>query len=271
MRPLLASAALLAVAASCGTTPPPPPPPPPGDDAAEEATAARPEPLAYVEQLTGGADPGDRLPLVITLHGRGATPESFQQFFEAMAHPARLIHLEAPIEEHDGRAWFTFWNHTPQGLANTMATLADRAAETARRVARDRPTRGRPVVTGFSQGAMLVYIMALRHPDAFAAYLPVSGVLPRAFTPDAGARLDDLPPIVAFHGEADPIIPLSAERRTIAMLRAHGANAEIRTFPDIPHWIMGALREDLHRELASLAGTDGGPEGAPREITSPRG
>lgn len=229
---------------ACQAQPPPPP--------AESAEAPRPAVLPYVEQLTGGAQMGDRLPLIVTMHGRGGTPETFQRFFEQLEMPARVIHLEAPVDEGNGRAWFNF-RHTPQGLTDLMANLADRATETALVVAREKPTIGKPLLTGFSQGAMLVYVALLRHPDAFAQGLPVSGVLFNSFMPPDGTRLDHLPPIVAFHGEADPIIGVAQERRTIDRLRGYGANAELRTFPDIPHWIMGSLREAFHTELTEAA------------------
>jgi phospholipase/carboxylesterase len=238
----LLPAALALVLTGCGLT---------GASPSAAQGAEGPAPLPYVEQVTGGADPESALPLVVTLHGRGSTPESFRQFFESMDAPARLIHLRAPIEEHDGRAWFTFWNHSRAGLMDEMRTLAERAVATAEQVREARPTRGEPLITGFSQGAMLVYVIALRHPEAFAAALPVSGVCFDGFYGDVPPeRYAEMPPIVAFHGLDDPIIPVRSERRTIEALQRRGVTAELRTFPDVPHWIMRGLRTDLHAEIA---------------------
>lgn len=213
-----------------------------------ETGGARVELLRHHVQLTGGARPEDTLPLIVTLHGRSGTPAHFTRFFTDLDVPARLLHLEAPVEEGDGRAWFTFRFKTPDMLAEETRLLARRAVATTRRFMETHPTRGQPVVTGFSQGAMIVYLIALEHPDAFAEAFPVAGLLVTDYGigPDSLAHL---PPIVAFHGEDDPIMSVASERRTIATLRSRGARAELRTYPNVAHWIQRGLKDDLHREL----------------------
>lgn len=69
--------------------------------------SADPEPLEYHQELTGGANERDPLPLVLVLHGRGDRPQNFTKRLEGFSAPARFIYLEAPLDEGKGRGWFT--------------------------------------------------------------------------------------------------------------------------------------------------------------------
>lgn len=203
--------------------------------------------LPWVEQVTGDASPDDPLPLVVTLHGRGSDPERFQKFFEDLDVPVRIAHLQAPVAEHDGRAWFTFRGKSRDRIRDEIDLLADAAVRTTERILASRQTLGKPVVTGFSQGAMVVYSMALRHHDRFAKALPVSGVLMNDPPPEMDGPA--MPKVVALHGMRDPIIGPSASRRAVATLEKMGVNAELKLFPDAVHWIDGELKAALHAEL----------------------
>ncbi len=207
--------------------------------------------LPWVEQYVGGASAEHGpLPLVVTLHGRGSTPERFRSFFEDLTEPLRIVHLEAPVSEHDGRAWFTFRGKATEALHAEIDGLADRAERTVRDVLAARSTEGKPVVMGFSQGSMVVYAMVLRHPARFAKAIPVSGVLLSSMPPSVDAA--EMPPIVAMHGERDPIIGPAASARAVAELTSRGMPAELRLFPEAVHWIDGDLQQALFEELAEV-------------------
>ena len=229
--------ALFALAIACGdprgAAPAPAPPTPPSL-----------EPLETLEVITGGASETDALPVVLALHGRGDRPERFRRIFEGFTPRARVVLLRAPIVEDDGLAWFTFperdtWTH----VAREVSQLAERTIATLEAIEARHGVHGVPVVTGFSQGAMIVYTLALRHPARFALFAPVSGVLVRGTVP-AGRAPAPTPRVVAFHGTRDPIIPLEAERESIEDMRALGVPAELREH-DAVHWIDGALQRDL--------------------------
>lgn len=211
-----------------------------------------PPTLPYVEQLVGGATPGEGpLPLLVTLHGRGSTPASFQQFFTGMRSPARIVHLEAPIDEGNGRAWWSFRGKTRAEVAQIIHDLAELTVASLRVAERERPALGEPALLGFSQGAMIVYAVGFDFPDAFGRLYPISGVFFESLLPpDAAARVSSLPPIHVMHGEADPIIGMRWGVGSVEPLIALGAEVHVQTFPDVPHWIMRGMRTGLHTSLA---------------------
>jgi len=202
----------------------------------------------------GDRDPSQPLPLVVALHGRGSTPASFARTFDGMTVPARILLVEAPIDEGDGRAWFTFRGKSRSEIAEDMRTLAARVVRTTDRAAETHRTVGKPAVMGFSQGAMLVYILALEHGDRFSAAVPVSGALFESFVPPPDRPLDDVPPITVLHGEADPVIPARFGLRRVDTLATRGAPVKIETFPEVPHWIMKGMKTALYRTLGEAIG-----------------
>lgn len=218
-----------------------------------DTTTSAPAPLAYVELLTGGAAADDTLPLIVALHGRGDTADGFARAFRDMPLPARVALLRAPIPEHDGDAWFTFqrtrtWEH----VADDLETLSDRVVATTDAIEAAHPSRGRPILTGFSQGAMIAYAMALRHPERFGALDPVSGALSTELLARHRPEPAQVPPIVAFHGTRDEIIPIDADRDAADVLGRHGIHVEVRPH-DATHWLDGEMRADLWRTIEDQA------------------
>jgi phospholipase/carboxylesterase len=197
-------------------------------------------PLEYVD-LTHGVSASAWLPLLVALHGRGGAPERFVQTFSQLPLPARVLAMRAPIREADGGAWFVFHQGFDHALSQLHAAVP-RVLATLQQYTAHHRTLGRPVVVGFSQAAMLVYQLALDQPQAFAAAFPVAGVqlgtlprrLPRGF-----------PPLHAFHGERDEVIPCDADARTVGELQKLGAHAQLTRVADTPHWITPEMRAQL--------------------------
>ncbi|MEM6956579.1 MAG: dienelactone hydrolase family protein [Myxococcota bacterium] len=226
------------------------PPPPETVQRVHEPEPERVTPLPFVEQLTGGAEHSETLPLLVTLHGRGSTPESFRQFFDTLETPYRIVHLEAPIDEGNGRAWWSFRGKTRDEITAIVRELSDRTVASLRAAERRHAVRGRPLVLGFSQGAMIVYAIAIDHPQAFARGYAVSGVL---FDSLLRGDLSRVTPLRVFHGEDDPIIGMDSGTQSVAPLIAAGADVRVQTFEDVPHWIMRGMRTALHESLDRYA------------------
>ena len=200
-----------------------------------------------MEQLTGGASAHETLPLIVTLHGRGSDPKRFQSFFQDLPAKMRIVHLQAPVKEQDGRAWFQFRGKTRDMIGEEIDLLADLAVQTTSKVMSARPTEGKPAVVGFSQGAMVVYAIAMRHPQTFRKAIPVSGVL--IDMPENPPVGDAMPPVVALHGERDPVIGPRASTDAVRQLTKMGVDARVELIPGAVHWIDGDLKKALYREL----------------------
>ncbi len=225
--------------------------------AAAPAHGGKVEPLPTLEIVTGGASADAQLPLIIALHGRGDTAEGFAQLFRALTVPARVVIPRPPHPWGSGQAWFT---EAQAHLENRPATavellhLAHRVAATADVIRAARPTRGRPIVIGFSQGAMLTWAVAVAHPRAIAAAFPIAGFLFPEMLSQTRVDARAMPPIVAFHGEADPLVPVEEDRKGVQALAKHGAHAELRVFPGVRHEIPPPLRDEIFASLAQALG-----------------
>jgi len=224
---------------------------------AAAARAERPRPLPFVELVTGGARSGDELPLIIALHGRGDTAEAFAPLFRDMPVRARVAVLRPPHAWGGGQAWFVGgWAHADKraAIAAELLAHADRVVATAEAIRASRPTRGKPVVMGFSQGGMLTWAVALKHPRAFAAAFPLAGFLFPEMLEQARVNEPAMPPIVAFHGGADPLVSVDDDRQGVRLLEKRGVRVDLRIYPGVQHELPPALVNDLFNALSrSLA------------------
>ena len=220
---------------------------------AAAAPADRPQPLPFIEIVTGGARAGDELPLIIALHGRGDTAEGFAPLFRDLPVRARVAVLRPPHAWGGGQAWFLGGWAPADKRRPTAAELlahADRVVATAEAIRTSRPTRGKPVVMGFSQGGMLTWAVALKHPRAFAAAFPVAGFLFPEMLEQTRVDAAGLPKIVAFHGAADPLVSADDDRRGVQLLEKRGVRVDLRIYPGVAHELPPALVNDLFAALS---------------------
>jgi phospholipase/carboxylesterase len=243
---------IAAGAFGCDRAAPAPPPPP-----VASVTPAHGPPEAagvrYLERLTGGATAGERVPLIVAIHGLGDRPESFVQLFATFGAKARLV---VPYGEpwRDGYSWFSPGSLDDAAkLAEGTSRAADRLAAMIDALSRAWSPAGKPIVTGFSQGGMLTFTLAARHPEVVGAAFPVGGLIAPSLLPASLPMASASPPIVAFHGEADARVPVARARETVARMRAIGMNARLVEYPGVGHAIPPPMRAELLRAIADAA------------------
>jgi len=195
--------------------------------------------MGYVEVLTGGARPGDALPLLIALHGKLGAPELISRTLSGLRTPARII---APRGARlgTGHVWWdlSIKDGDPRRFSAAAREAARRVDGFVRQIAQQKPTLGKPVVAGFSQGAVLTYSLLVRDPDLIAAAFPLSGSLPLGLEPAVWPAGLGKPPVHAFHGTADPIVPLALDVDSVTRLRALGVPVVLTEIPGMSH-VMG--------------------------------
>lgn len=239
---------LLTVACDSGQRPAPAPAPATTQRTAAPAqvpaaATATPD-VEYVERVTGGASAGDRLPMIVALHGLGDEPRSFVSVLDGFDGRARVIAPRAFDAWGDGWSWFPFdkSDSDAQRGAKILAA-AERLAPAIERWVRERPTEGRPIITGFSQGGMLSFALATHHPELVRAAFPLSGSLPEPLWPAHAPTTS--PRIVALHGDADERVPLGPTKSAVSALEARGWRVELRVFPGVGHQVLAAERREL--------------------------
>jgi phospholipase/carboxylesterase len=212
--------------------------------------------IEYVVRHAAGAPAEAELPLVVAIHGFGDRPESFAQVLGGYPRPARLV-FPRGIDRHGGGfSWFPIDPRAPDadGVEEGVRAATQRLAA-AIAALRDRyPTRGKPIVTGFSQGGMLSFAIAVAHPDLVALAVPVAGWLPPGLWP--GPAPEGAPPIVGLHGDADAILRLEPTREAVRALRNAGWPAELVEYPGVGHHVDAAMQRELFRRIVAAA--DGG-------------
>jgi phospholipase/carboxylesterase len=200
----------------------------------------------YVERILGGARPDEPLPMIVTLHPMGADPMRAAELFALYPGKARLI---IPYGHPNGGAYFWYLG---KDRATGARDAADRLAPWLSALVAARPTAGKPIVTGFSQGAVVAYALAIAHPQLTRAIFPVSGVLPPALHPRSSVS-GERPVVQAFHGTDDPVFPVAQARESVNVMRAAGFRAELYEYPHTAHMPGEAELRDLLSAMAAAA------------------
>lgn len=197
-------------------------------------------------------DHAARLPLIVAIHGLGDRPENLLALVDRCGLPARVVALRGPEPYHDGFSWFGV-AFGPDGAsvdAAQVAAAADSVASQITELVRERDVVGKPILTGFSQGGILSYAVAVRHPDAIGLAVPMSGGLPPSLTP-SGPPPPGAPSIRAVHGRDDRVLPLAEAVATDAALRAAGWDAELLPFDGVGHGVPAPVHRAVCERLAA--------------------
>ena len=193
-------------------------------------------------------DANNESPLLVGLHGRGDTAEGFASVWHNFPAKLEIALALAPLPYAGGRAWFDW----PPAMTDDTLADAVGAAEDKLWPAIAELAHGRKVlIAGFSQGAVLSYVIAARHPDAVAYAFPIAGRMPSRLLPRGSARTA---PVYALHGTEDVTIGIDASREAIAAFKAVGGTAELHEFAGTGHTITPAMREELVRQVRAAIG-----------------
>lgn len=213
------------------------------------AGTAQGAPLSGIERYSGGARAEQTLPLVVVLHGFGATPKDIIDLVTSLAVPARLWAPHAPTAVGPGWSWFP--PSRAPGFADVVPEIVaarDLVAQSIVDEVHAHPTCGRPIVVGFSQGGVLSWALAGQQKPVVGLALPIGGALPGALHPRA--RPGVTPRVRAFHGGADPRVDPVADRETQAAFASVGYDATLRTYPGVQHTITPAEAQDIRDAIA---------------------
>ena len=209
---------------------------------AEEQVASG---VHFVTLFPAGAD--ESSPLIVGIHGRGGGPRHFGRVWKDFPDKVEIAMPQGFQPFGEGWQWFDW----PPELSD--GELADRvaAAEAKLWPAIVEIAHGRKViVTGFSQGAVLSYVLAARHPDAIAYAFPMSGGAPHKLLPHDHARAA---PVYAMHGTADQTLSIDYGRAAVAAFQREGDAAELREYPGVGHTMTPEMRDDLWTHVRAIA------------------
>jgi hypothetical protein len=181
--------------------------------------------------IPAGHDRATPMPLILSLHyGGRVTPYFGRGLLEALIAPA-LAELGAMIVAPDNadRGWA---NAASEQKLIALLDLIESSYAIDRR---------RTLVTGYSMGGAGTWYMIARHPDRFAAALPMAGRPPTEELESFGWQV----PMYVIHSTADERIPIGPTKDAVAKLEQLGADIELNVIDGITHFEMGAYRPHL--------------------------
>ena len=175
--------------------------------------------------------------LVVLAHGYGSNGEDLiglaPYWREALPHTA-FIAPNAPQPCPDapgGYQWWPVWTMDRTTGVRGAAPVLDAFLDAE--LARHGLTEDRLALVGFSQGTMLALHVAPRRGRQLAGVVGYSGMLIDADETEILTR----PPVLLVHGDADPMVPVTAFHQARAGLERQGFDLTTHVSPGLGHSI----------------------------------
>lgn len=205
----------------------------------EEVTIVRKTTLNYLLHLPADykKDKNKTYPLLIFLHGTGERGDSLE-----------LVKKNGPPSFLDSRPDFPFITVSPQCPNDTKwMWIADELQDMLEQLQiKYRVDPDKIYLTGLSMGGFGTWAWACSRPGQFAAIAPVcgGGYVHYAY------ELKNTP-VWAFHGDADPVVPVNCTIEMVEAVNATGGSARMTIYPGVAHasWVNAYKNEELYTWL----------------------
>jgi predicted peptidase len=189
----------------------------------------------------GKLDAGPTYPLVVFLHGSGGLGiDNRKQFTGGNLVGSRVWALDANqarqpvfvIAPQTDQGWGERLD--PKATAQSSDGIAPGAELLFELLDSVLPTlpidHKRIYVTGQSMGGYGTFYVVMKRPDLFAAAVPVcGGGIPAQANKFRGV------PLWAFHGNADPVVPVQRSREMVEAIRAVGGSVTLTEYEGVGH------------------------------------
>lgn len=187
-------------------------------------------------QVIQPSEPGDRTPVIVLLHGRGADASDLVPLQRGLPERAALVLPRAP---HPGAQWgygpgWAWYGYEGEDRPEVESFRESQSSLAA--LLHDLPSvlgyePGPVALGGFSQGGTMSLGYALRNPGVVPAVVVFSGFLPSH--PDVAVSREAVTGTAFWwgHGTRDPAVPHELAVRGRAALRTAGADLEPHDYP----------------------------------------
>jgi phospholipase/carboxylesterase len=195
-----------------------------------------------VELFPQNAD--ESSPLIIFMHGMGGRPDHFVDHWRNFPKRAHVALPRAFDPFGDGFSWFEFKDGmTDEHFGAAVSASEERLWKGIAKLAGAR----RPIVSGFSQGGILSFAIASRHPDVVSRAFPVAGSCPGPLLPKNKSRAA---PLLAFHGTEDNVLQIKWGREAVNAFKEQGNEAEMKEYAGVGHTMTSEMKKDLWDAIA---------------------
>lgn len=177
----------------------------------------------------------EAFPILIFLHGSGERGDSLD-----------LVKMHGPPSFVEKQPDFPFITVSPQCTEGKRWNTEDLQVMLEKLMNKYRIDPTRIYLTGLSMGGFGTWAWACSYPKQFAAIAPVCGGGDIQF-----ARELTSTPVWAFHGEADPVVPVKRSIEMVEAVNAKGGSARITIYPEVGHdsWVNAYNDQELYKWL----------------------
>ena len=161
--------------------------------------------------------PGEKPPLVILLHGVGSNEADLFGFAPLLDERFFVASVRAPFAlSYGGFGWFEL-GFSPEGLTANLAQAEESRHKLLEFIdeitTKHNLDAQRVFLAGFSQGAIMSYVLMLTEPEKIAGVVAMSGRLVIEHLPPLAnqERLREFP-ILVTHGTFDQVLPIENGR-----------------------------------------------------------
>ncbi|MGN1450972.1 MAG: prolyl oligopeptidase family serine peptidase [Eubacteriales bacterium] len=193
----------------------------------------------YMLYLPDNRNPGEKLPLVLFLHGAGERGDDvsvvsvhgpFKRIREGWAPEFIGVAPQCPAGSH--------WNDNTEKLMPFLRRL----------ISEHNADESRIYITGLSMGGFGTWAMMARWPEVFAAAVPICG----GGMPWTAGEFSSVP-VWAFHGSDDDIVDVRYSRDMVDAVNREGGNARLTEYSGVSHdcWTKTYESEEMWTWLLS--------------------
>ena len=206
---------------------------------------------------------GNRPPLLVLLHGRGADEHDLFALTPAIDTRFAIVSVRAPLPTDEGGYTWSESRAPGRYAGESLRASLTWCQGWLDSLAGGRPEPQETYLLGFSAGMAMAAALLLDRPARYAGAILLSGTLP--FDTDVSITKNRLAGVRIFygHGSFDRVIPADLVSRSAKYLReSSGARLEMHDYPiaheisdvetnDINAWL---LRQHTHAGAARVVG-----------------
>jgi len=196
--------------------------------------------LPYRLFVPGGYDPERKYPLILVLHGASSRGHDNQLQMSDSDGPRywasgsvqnlQQAFVVAPqADPQYAPTWVRAWRpppaqdpKRPEPLELSVELLDELSKEFS-------IDQSRLYVVGYSMGGFGAWLVTSRHPDLFAAVVPIAGGGDPSYIVGSSAK------IWAFHGTTDKVVPIARSRQMVDALKTAGKDVKYTEYPGVNH------------------------------------
>ncbi|MBL8880530.1 MAG: dienelactone hydrolase family protein, partial [Phycisphaerales bacterium] len=204
--------------------------------------AEKSEPLIYIPEGISTEKP---VGCVVVLHPFGGTAEWIVERWKGAAKKLNMLLIapRAVIPQGDGFRWQD---------AELTDKIVMKAVEHAK--SKHKIDDKKMVISGFSEGGTMTFVMAIRHGDVFCGAIPVGGTLPDPIAGWDEIKKRKLPRFVVMIGDQEPKSTLDNNRDAAKKLEEAGAKVKLNVYPGIGHEFPKDTEKEMSEAVSAVTG-----------------